>query len=101
LNVYGPLVQIALFSDVHFNLPALAAVFDDIAAFGVEHVRGPFWSSNHVVRTRRAALAVAVTLAVAACSGGASTPQETAPRFIVEARPVVQASPMPSSTITP
>ena len=27
--------------------------------------------------------------------------QETAPRFIVEARPVVQASPMPSSTITP
>jgi sortase A len=27
--------------------------------------------------------------------------QETAPRFIVEARPVVEASPMPSSTITP
>jgi LPXTG-site transpeptidase (sortase) family protein len=27
--------------------------------------------------------------------------QETAPRFIVEARPVVQASPMPRSTITP
>jgi len=27
--------------------------------------------------------------------------QETAPRFIVEARPVVEASPIPSSTITP
>jgi len=27
--------------------------------------------------------------------------QETAPRFIVEARPVVEASPMPSSTIAP
>jgi hypothetical protein len=36
LNVYGPLIRIALFSDVHANLPALEAVLDDIGALRVD-----------------------------------------------------------------
>ena len=34
--MYGPLVRIALFSDVHSNLRALEAVLDDIAGLGVD-----------------------------------------------------------------
>jgi putative phosphoesterase len=36
VNVYGPFVRIAFFSDVHSNLPALEAVLADIASAAVE-----------------------------------------------------------------